>query len=69
MLNTYLKNHVLTEVEKAILKPYFENQDPSNIETEAVLDSLLKLSSDYWTKQKVRNAWRYMQRKKTQLNK
>ena len=56
--------HVTTEAEKSILNPYFENLNPSSEETEAVLDLLLKISSDYWTKQKIRNAWGYAQRKK-----
>ncbi|CAG8653815.1 3555_t:CDS:1, partial [Funneliformis mosseae] len=56
-ITTIIKSwYVLTEAEKAILKPYFENQDPSNKETEVVLDLFLKLLSDYWIRQKVRNA-------------
>ncbi len=41
------KWHVTTEEKKVYLKPYFKNPNPSNKETEAVLDSLLKLSSNY----------------------
>ena len=39
--------HITTEEEKAILNPYFENQNPSNEEIGEVLESLLKLSLDY----------------------
>ncbi|RIA99094.1 hypothetical protein C1645_870180 [Glomus cerebriforme] len=39
--------HVTTDEEKSILIPYLTNPNPSNEETEAVLESLLKLSSNY----------------------
>src|SRR4051794_27475843 len=59
--------HVTTEAEKAVLTPYFENSNPSVEETDAILDLLLKLLPDYWTRQKVKNVWGYMQRKKKNI--
>jgi len=59
--------HVTTDEEKNILTPYLKNKNPSDEETEAVLDSLLSISSDYWTKKKVKAAWSYVQRKDTKL--
>ncbi|CAG8726595.1 11667_t:CDS:2, partial [Rhizophagus irregularis] len=50
--------------EKSILKPYFKSPKPSNEEIEKVLDSLLELSPNYWTKKKVKAAWGYAQKKK-----
>ena len=61
-------HHVTIEEEKAILNPYFENQNSSNEKIGEVLESLLKLSSDYWTKKKVKDTWRYVQRKNKKNN-
>ncbi|CAB5208605.1 unnamed protein product [Rhizophagus irregularis] len=56
--------HVTTEEEKNILTPYLKNPNPSDEETDVVLKSLLELSSNYWTKRKVKAAWGYVQKTK-----
>ena len=55
--------HVTTDEEKSILTPYFNNPNPTDEETKGVLDSLRNISSDYWTKIKVKAAWKYVQDK------
>ncbi|PKY48096.1 hypothetical protein RhiirA4_463557 [Rhizophagus irregularis] len=39
-------------------------QDLRNHGIDEALDALLKLSADYWTKRKVKAAWRYVQKKR-----
>ncbi|RIA97011.1 hypothetical protein C1645_732819 [Glomus cerebriforme] len=46
--------HITTVTEKVISMPYFENSNPSNDETEVVLNSLLKLLPNYWKKRKLK---------------
>jgi len=61
---TKRSRHVTTEKEKVILTPYLKNSNPSNEKTEVVLESLLELSPNYWTKRKVKAAWGYVQKTK-----
>ncbi|GBB83786.1 hypothetical protein RclHR1_10450009 [Rhizophagus clarus] len=56
--------HTTTDEEKSILTPYLTNPNPSDEKTERVLESLLKPSTGYWTKKKIKAAWRYVQNKK-----
>jgi hypothetical protein len=61
---TKRSQHISTEEEKSILTPYLVNPNPSDEETKEVFNSLIKISPNYWTKKKIKDAWRYVHRKK-----
>jgi hypothetical protein len=56
--------HKTTEAEKLILTPYFQNPNPDDNDTKTTLELLVELS-DYWTKTKLKAAWKYAQTKIT----
>jgi hypothetical protein len=55
--------HISPEEEKSILTPYLVNPNPSDEETKEMSNSLIKISPNYWTKKKIKDAWRYVHRK------